>query len=111
LREQFVKDYAGKTYYCAVDLAFHLVGGKWKAVILWNLRNEPLRFSELKRVLVVINDRMLSKVLRELEHDNLIVRKDFGTVPPHVEYRLSENGETLLPILQQTEAWSKHLAE
>lgn len=90
----------GTWYYCPVDLTLQIVGGRWKGIVIWNLRNGTKRFSELKRILVSINDKMLSQVLRELEAQGVVNRKVYEVVPPKVEYTLSSEGEKLLPIMQ-----------
>jgi DNA-binding HxlR family transcriptional regulator len=89
----------GTYFYCPVDLTLHIVGGRWKGLVLWNLRDEPKRFSELKKILVVINDKMLSQVLKELESHGVINRKVFEVIPPKVEYSLTKEGKKLLPIM------------
>jgi DNA-binding HxlR family transcriptional regulator len=68
--------------------------------VIWNLRDSVKRFSELKRILVTINDKMLSQVLRELEVQGVINRKVYEVVPPKVEYSLTKEGKKLLPIMQ-----------
>jgi DNA-binding HxlR family transcriptional regulator len=90
----------GTFYYCPVDLTLQIVGGRWKGIVIWNLREGKLRFSELKRVLVTINDKMLSQVLRELEEQGVVNRKVYEVVPPKVEYSLTKEGKKLLPIMQ-----------
>jgi len=90
----------GTYYYCPVDLTLQIVGGRWKGIVIWNLRVGKKRFSELKRILVTINDKMLSQVLRELEDQGVVSRKVYEVVPPKVEYSLTKEGEKLLPIMQ-----------
>lgn len=90
----------GTYYYCPVDLTLQIVGGRWKGIVIWNLREEKKRFSELKRILVTINDKMLSQVLRELEEQGVVSRKVHEVVPPKVEYSLTDEGKKLLPIMQ-----------
>jgi DNA-binding HxlR family transcriptional regulator len=90
----------GTYYYCPVDLTLQIVGGRWKGIVLWNLRDGKKRFSELKRILVTINDKMLSQVLRELEEQGVVDRKVHEVVPPKVEYSLTKEGKKLLPIMQ-----------
>jgi DNA-binding HxlR family transcriptional regulator len=90
----------GTFYYCPVDLTLQIVGGRWKGIVIWNLREEKKRFSELKRILVTINDKMLSQVLKELEEQGIVNRKVCEVVPPKVEYSLTPEGEKLLPIMQ-----------
>lgn len=90
----------GAYYYCPVDLTLHIVGGRWKGIVIWNLRDGVKRFSELKRILVTINDKMLSQVLKELETQGVVTRKVYEVVPPKVEYSLTKEGKKLLPIMQ-----------
>lgn len=90
----------GTYYYCPVDLTLQIVGGRWKGIVIWNLREEKKRFSELKRILVTINDKMLSQVLKELEEQGVVARKVCEVVPPKVEYSLTKEGKKLLPIMQ-----------
>lgn len=83
-----------------------LVDGKWKLSILFYLwKNPVLRYSELKRALGNITHKMLSAQLKELEADNLIIRKEYPQVPPKVEYFLSERGLTLMPVLHSFCEW------
>lgn len=90
----------GTFFYCPVDLTLQIAGGRWKGILIWNLRENPLRFSELKRILVTINDKMLSQVLRELEEQGVIHREVYQVVPPKVVYSLTEEGKKLLPIMK-----------
>lgn len=90
----------GTYFYCPVDLTLQIVGGRWKGIVIWNLREKTLRFSELKKTLVTINDKMLSQVLKELEEQGVINRKVYEIVPPKVEYSLTKEGKKLLPIMQ-----------
>ena len=90
----------GTFYYCPVDLTLQIVGGRWKGIVIWNLREDKLRFSELKKALVTINDKMSSQVLKELEEQGVVNRKVFEVVPPKVEYSLTKEGKKLLPIMQ-----------
>lgn len=95
----------GTFYYCPVDLTLSVVGGRWKGLVMWNLRHGPVRFGEMKRILVAINDKMLTQVLRDLEKAGVIDRKVYDVVPPKVEYSLTEMGEKLLPIMQLMSDW------
>ena len=82
----------------------HILSGKWSLLILCYLRSGPLRFGELRRCLEEVSDvtqATLTKALRKLEKDGLIVRRVFAEVPPHVEYELSEIGRELSPVLQE----------
>ena len=82
-----------------------LIGGKWKAVILFYLLDGTLRFGELRRKIPGITQRMLTLQLRELEADGLVERTVYPVVPPHVEYALSPFGETLEPVLRTMREW------
>jgi len=91
---------------CSVEATLGLIGGKWKGVILYRLLTEQvLRFNELRRLLPNITQRMLTNQLRELEGDKLIARKVYPEVPPKVEYRLTDYGQTLAPVIYALKAW------
>lgn len=90
----------GVFYYCPVDLTLQIVGGRWKGIVIWNLREQKMRYGELKKALVTINDKMLSQVLKELEEQGVVSRKVYEVVPPRVEYSLTKEGKKLLPIMQ-----------
>lgn len=92
-------------YHCPVEAALVVIGGKWKALILWQLRNETLRFTQLIERLPMVSPRMLTKQLRELEEDAVIIRKVYPEVPPRVEYSLSELGRSVVPVLESLCAW------
>lgn len=102
---------AKRSYSCGVGPAFEAVGGKWKAVILWELNGGTLRFGELKRRVEGISEKMLIQQLRELERDQLVTRHIFPQVPPRVEYALSDWGArlniALAPIADWGEAYAK----
>lgn len=95
----------GTYFYCPVDLTLSVIGGRWKGLVLWNLREGPRRFGELKRILVTINDKMLTQVLRELEASGVVSRKVYEVIPPKVEYDLTKEGKNLLPIMQLMSDW------
>ena len=82
-----------------------VIGGKWKPIILCNLRHNPSRPGELRRQIPGISQKMLTQQLRELEIDNIIVRKVYNQVPPKVEYSLTTYGQSLKPILKQLYIW------
>ena len=91
---------------CPVTNSLKLIGGKWKIAVMYNLREEAIRFGELKRILSPITAQMLTKQLREMERDHLINRKVFEVIPLKVEYSLTEFGESLMPILNSLCKWS-----
>ncbi|MCA1916454.1 helix-turn-helix domain-containing protein [Methanospirillum hungatei] len=95
----------GKSYYCPVEAALDILGGKWKPLILWYLKDGKLRFSEINQIIPVVNSKMLTKQLRELEKDGVIIRTVYPEIPPKVEYQLSELGKSVIPILNALCAW------
>jgi DNA-binding HxlR family transcriptional regulator len=103
-----MRECAGKRYVCSVELALQVIGGKWKAVILWHLRcGSVRRFGELKREMPNVTQKMLTQQLRELEADGLVARTVYAEVPPRVEYRLTDLGGSVLPVLDQLRAWGE----
>jgi len=90
---------------CPVELAIRIIGGKWKPVIIWHLRDNKKRFGELKREIKGITVKMLAQQLRELEYDGLIARKMYYEVPPRVEYSLTDLGRQLDPALKELKVW------
>ena len=84
-----------------------MMGGKWKPLILFYLIDEPQRFSALKKLVFGINERMLSRQLKELCEDGLILRTDYNEMPPRVDYRMTDKGEELVPILKAIESWGE----
>ena len=90
--------------HCPVEATLDLIGGKYKALILWHLSEKKLRFSELKKV-VSATPKMLTQQLRELEAQQLIHREVFAVVPPRVEYSLTDLGKSLMPILVAMRDW------
>lgn len=99
---------------CPILYAMNLIGQKWKLPILWYLadaENQTLRCRELERKVVGITATMLTKCLRELEQDKFIVRKQYNTIPPTVEYSLAERGKTLIPALESVYQWAEEQME
>jgi DNA-binding HxlR family transcriptional regulator len=92
--------------FCAVNYAIQLIEGRWKMMILYKLENRRLRFSEFKKLIPNITDRMLTLQLKELEGDGLIKRTVFPTTPVKVEYELSDAGQSLSPIWKSLEKWA-----
>ncbi|TLS51711.1 winged helix-turn-helix transcriptional regulator [Paenibacillus antri] len=100
------------TINCEKELTLAVIGGKWKLIILWHLGMEGTkRFSELKKLVPHITQKMLTNQLRELEEDQLIFRKVYPVVPPRVEYSLTEHGESLMPVLKMMYNWGKKYGE
>ena len=90
---------------CGVEATLDLIDGKWKGVILYHLLSGRLRFNALGRRLGSVTQRMLTKQLRELEGDGLIIRTVYAEVPPKVEYSLSAKGRSLEPVIVALKAW------
>lgn len=90
---------------CPVATTVQLIGSKWKLLILRNLLARPWRFNELQKNLTGISQKVLTDSLRSMEADGLITRTVYPEVPPHVEYALSELGETMRPIIGAMEQW------
>lgn len=100
-----------KQYNCYFEMTLDIMGGKWKPIILYYINhNKVARHSDLKRFIPSINERMLTRQLRELENDMLITRKVYPVVPPKVEYSLTECGKSLIPILISLIEWGKNYA-
>src|SRR5689334_9003801 len=95
-------------YVCGIGPAFEVIGGKWKALILWELDSAARRFGELKRLLPDISEKMLIQQLREMEADGLVDRKVFQAVPPHVEYSATKIGAALNVALAPIADWGDH---
>ncbi len=90
-----------------VEATLVVIGGKWKALILFHLRDAVLRFGELRRLIPGVSERMLAQQLRELEGQGVVHREVYREVPPKVEYWLTDYGETLRPITNLLCAWGK----
>ena len=90
---------------CPVASTLELIGGKYKALILWHLSEGTLRFSELQKKINNATAKMLTQQLRELESQSLVCRKVYPIIPPKVEYSLTDLGRSLLPILIAMRDW------
>lgn len=88
-----------------------MIGGKYKAVILWHLMNQTLRYSEIHKRVSNATDKMLTQQLREMQRDGLINRKVYPVVPPKTEYSLTDFGRTLSPILDAMCKWGNDYLE
>jgi len=98
-------------YGCPVEATADIIGGKWKAVILYYLFQGPKRFNELRRLLPEVTQRMLTLQLRELEQDSIVHREIYKEVPPKVEYSLTEFCTSLGPIIVQMLDWGEQYME
>jgi DNA-binding HxlR family transcriptional regulator len=96
-----------KRYYCPVEVALDVIGGKWKGVIIWYLLEGALRFSELKQRITTVSEKVLIRELRALEKAGLVTRTVYTQVPPRVDYALSEFGQTLRPLVERISAFGE----
>lgn len=94
-------------YGCPVEAALDVIGNKWKGIILFHLLGGTKRFSELKRLIPHVTQRVLTLQLRELESDKVVNRQVYPQVPPKVEYSLTEFGQSLKPILLALREWGE----
>lgn len=94
-------------YNSPIEHTIGMIGGKYKAIILWHLIGGTLRFSELQRLIPQATAKMLTQQLRELETDDLVERKVYPVVPPKTEYSLTEKGKSLSPIMMDLCRWGK----
>jgi len=91
---------------CDLSAVFKIIGGKWKILLIKTIVNQcPKRFGELRRDLEDVAQTTLTTQLRELERDGIIYRKVYAEVPPRVEYKLTELGKTLIPVIESLESW------
>lgn len=90
---------------CPVEATLELIGGKWKGLVLYHLLQGTMRFSELRRKVPAVTQRMLTRQLRELEGAGLILRTVYAEVPPRVEYSLTAGGGTLRPVILALREW------
>lgn len=101
-----------KMFNCEKELTLSIIGGKWKMLVLWHLGKEGTkRFGELKNLMPGITQRMLVNQLRELEDHLIVHREVYPVVPPKVEYSLTEQGRSLIPILDSMYEWGKDYIE
>lgn len=96
---------------CPVGACLELIGGKYKALVLWHLMHDTLRFSQLQKLIPQATPKMLTQQLRELENDKLIRRKVYPVVPPKVEYSLTRLGASLEPTLRSMFDWGNGYLE
>jgi DNA-binding HxlR family transcriptional regulator len=97
----------GRPYLCGLDAAIDVIGGKWKALILWELHHGTRRFGELRRGLPGVSEKMLIQQLRELEADSIVHREVYRQVPPKVEYSLTPLGQSLNEALLPLGDWGE----
>ncbi len=103
--------YNGKTYYNPVEFAMDRIGGTWKMPILWRLKDKVMRYSELRKNIAHISDKMLTTQLRQLEADGFIHRKVYAVVPPKTEYSITEKGKRSIEIIDIIRNYGLELME
>jgi len=91
-----------------VQTALSIIGGKWKLLILWHLKDGAKRFSQLKRLMPEISEKILVQKLRELENDAIVHRHVHSAIPPNVEYSFTAYGESLIPVLKPLCDWGQN---
>ncbi|MCD0457239.1 helix-turn-helix transcriptional regulator [Chryseobacterium sp. LC2016-27] len=91
---------------CPVTYVMEKIGGYWKPIILYHLSTSDKRYSELKRAIPAITEKMLIQHLKQLENDGLVIRTAKPIVPPHVTYNLSQSGKGLIPVIHSMAEWA-----
>ena len=97
---------SGKTVSCPTEMVLDLIAGRWTVLAIYWLLQGTRRFNQLQRELEGITHRTLSKLLKDMERDGLLTRRDFGEIPPRVEYSLTARGRSLEPVLMAMDAWA-----
>ena len=92
---------------CPVNHCLGMIGGKWKPLILFCIANEVNRFGAMQRAIPEISKQMLTQQLRELESDGLLSRTVFAQVPPRVDYKLTERGQSILSVIKAMKQWGE----
>lgn len=100
-------NFKGNEYNNPVELSLYILGGKWKILIIWQLKDDPKRYGELKKSLSGVTHKMLTQQLRELEQDEIISRKVYSEIPPKVEYNLTLLGKSVLPVIDLLREWGE----
>ena len=113
MNKECIGDYVklkGKIYPCTVSLTMDLVGGKWKVVILYHLKDKSKRYNELRKEMPLVTEMTLSLQLKQLEKDGLISRKVYGKKPPiKVIYGLTDFGKSFIPVLKAITKWGNQI--
>jgi DNA-binding HxlR family transcriptional regulator len=105
-------DLISTNFQCGLEVVLAILGGKWKPLIAYHLASGPKRTGQLRRLVTGVSEKMLIQHLKELTDDGVVRRTDFQTVPPHVEYKLTEFGQSLAEVLAPMCEWgTRHTAE
>lgn len=98
-----------RIYYCPLELVMDMISGKWKPLMIYHLKDGAMRSGDLQRSLTSIANKMFTQTARELENAGLLERIVYPVVPPKVEYKLTQRGNSLLPILETLVEWGKKI--
>ena len=101
----------GDIFFCSLELAINVIGGKWKSLILYHLQFQSTRSSELQQKIHGISNKMFTQAVRELERDGLIKRTVYPVVPPKVEYSLTELGTSVIPVINKLAVWGRSIGD
>ena len=96
---------------CAIERGMRIIGGKWTGSILWHLKDGPVRFNDLARMIGGASKKMITERLRQLEAQELVTRKVMDTAPVSVQYEITELGRTALRFLDELRKWSESLPD
>ncbi len=95
-------------YQCEIELTLEILSGKWKALLIWNLHlHTVLRYNEFRKLIPSITQKMLTQQLKDLEKYGILSRRVYPSVPPMVEYTLTQTGQELIPIMEAMDQWGK----
>ncbi len=94
---------------CAIERGMRIIGGKWTGSILWHLKDEPVRFNDLARMVGGASKKMITERLRQLEAQGLVIRQVLDTAPVSVQYQITDLGRTALGFLDELRKWSEGL--
>ena len=110
--EGYIDNYffKGKGYFCSLELVMDMIGGKWKPIVLFHLKDGVMRSGELQKSLKGIANKMFTQTVRELEQTGLVERIVYPTVPPKVEYRLTSMGKSVIPVIEALNNWGKEVS-
>ncbi|WP_170588900.1 winged helix-turn-helix transcriptional regulator [Ruegeria arenilitoris] len=96
---------------CPIERGMRIIGGKWTGSILWHLKDEPVRFNDLARMIGGASKKMIAERLRQLEQQGLVIRQVLETSPVSVQYSVTERGRTALGFLDELRKWSETLPD
>jgi DNA-binding HxlR family transcriptional regulator len=96
--------------HCPAEVTLDFIVGKWRPMVIYWLLEGPMRFNELQRRLGAVTHRTLSKTLKEMTAQGLVTRRDYGEIPPRVDYTLTPLGRSLQPVLVAMQRWAEEYA-